>query len=340
MKKLLLLFCALLCLGGSEGWAADVTVTIAQSPSTTGDFSVDASISGYYTKWTAKGDVALVLTTSGNLAMSQQTSGTSGYGTMLALKTTTSNANEALTITAPANYYIKSYSLTARLYSQTTDAYSLTNLAGTATPISVSGNTISENNICANSVVLNFKDTKAQSTYYLCITAFTVTLAATPSYGVSYTSSDVLYSTGTFSRTDGKTSTDSNNTWNSNVLSGLSMSSIYNSMGKETTSSVDYTCIHSGNSPTYTITAPTGYRIVGYNMSIFSTSANEYIKPSGFTRMLISTSSSSPTNIYVTGLNTASTSFQRTGNSKFADIISFKVYLAPTYKITYLNFRK
>ena len=90
------------------GAAQAITVQASQNPSTNGTFSNSASISGYYTTWTsnaASGLADLVITTGGNLAMCQQSVSTSGYGTLLALKTsTTDHTAESLTLTAPDGY--------------------------------------------------------------------------------------------------------------------------------------------------------------------------------------------------------------------------------------------
>ena len=341
-QKLFLTLLALLTLSGSRAWA-DVTVTIAQHPDTNGEFATAAATTDYYTTWTSKeasGLAGLTITTGGNLGMCyQDVSSASGYGYLLALKTTSITTAEALTVTAPTGYYIKGYSMTTRLYSSTDNKYAVTNCAGTETEVtaSTSNTTFSETNLCSNTFTLYVKDARGSSslsTYYLCVTAFTVTLAEVPTYDASYTSIPLNSTTGTLGHTCSNSSTwyckwTSDQTAPNNLT--LTTAGYHNM--QQTTSNIN---IHSanGSSFSYTLTAPTGYLIAGYTISMSAGAAGSYLTPSGCARTLIGTDSSNPTVIYVTGLATSSTTFTRTGTSTDG-YATFTVYLLPSYDITY-----
>lgn len=251
-----------------------------------------------------------------------------------------SSTAQTITLTAPTGYYIKGYSMT---FKSTGNAghFTITPFNGSATttvnPGVYAAQTITVSSLNANTATFTVARTDATKSAIteLCLSNFTITLAAVPTYDANYTSSSILYSTGTFSRTDGNSSTNSNNTWESTGTSGLKFTSNYNSMGKETVSSVDYTCFHSGNSPTYTITAPDGFFVAGYAMSVFGQDS-QYLQSNGYGKVALSTSSSSPTSIYVTDINARTVTMQRSGAANgWAYITSFTVYLIPTYTVTY-----
>lgn len=192
---------------GNVSTATDITfeivpatsgVTVSPNPSTNGTFSTAAGISGYYTTWTsgaASGQAGLTITTSGNLAMSQQNAYSKN---LLGLKTTTENSRENFTITAPTGYVITGYSITARLWT-TSNGYTLYDHLGTAYAMSTSGGcpatTITKTVSGTSSITLGMADTKSGlSSYYLCVTDMSVTLAPdteggslTPTAGTVYT---------------------------------------------------------------------------------------------------------------------------------------------------------
>lgn len=177
-QKQLLTFLLLLVAGVANA----ITVQVSLNPSSNGTFSGESSaVSGYYTTWTsnaASGLAGLTITTGGKLAMCQKDVNVSGYGNLLALKTTTANTSEDITITAPIGYKITGYSLAARLYSSTEDAYRLYNSTGGYYTIKVDGNSFSESSLSTTSLILKSQDFKGLSSNYLCVTSFSVELAA------------------------------------------------------------------------------------------------------------------------------------------------------------------
>ena len=171
----------LMIMGGAMGAKAE-SVTVAQNPTTNGVFSISASVSGYFTTWTSNatsGVEGLTITTSGNLGMCQQDVSVNGYGNLLAFKTSSGNTAENVTFKAPEGYLLKGYSITARLYSSSADAYLITKTngdtqaySGNASPISFS-ESLSEP---ANEMTITITDTKSTSKYYLCVTGLTIDL--------------------------------------------------------------------------------------------------------------------------------------------------------------------
>lgn len=156
------------------GVAKAITVNVSLNPSTNGTFSGESSaVSGYYTTWTsnaASGLAGVVITTGGKLAMCQQTVNSYG-GNLLALKTSSSNTEENIVITAPEDYVIIGYELTARLYSSSADSYKIKDVS-----IKVNGTDIREFNMSSSELTLTAQDTKGNSANYLCITSFKVHL--------------------------------------------------------------------------------------------------------------------------------------------------------------------
>ena len=157
---------------------AQTTVNVSLKPATNGTFSTGATVTDYYTTWTSNassGLVGLTITTSGNLGMCEQNVSSYG-GNLLAFKTTTSNTDEDIVITAPVGFVITNYALTARLYASASDGYTLTDHKGDSYTINVGGNNVDVTVDGQSSVTLKLRDTKGLSTNYLCVTSMTVTL--------------------------------------------------------------------------------------------------------------------------------------------------------------------
>ena len=347
-QKLTLLLIALIAT--MTAWATDVVVTISdKTPGdgiTTSNYSTtaahkygtfsDPAGGTTFTTNEASGISGLTLTSTGNNIKAYYYSN-SNYQYGLAVTPATGAGQSAtVTIKAPDGYYIKSYSMSV-ISTSSNGKFTLTPSAASGREVSSSVTTFTPTS-CANSAsftVMRNSDASDGSTE-LCFPNFTVTLGKIPTYDSNYTSARILYSTGTFSRTDGNTSTNSNNTWNSSELSGLRFTCNYNSMGSASVGSETYTCFHSGNSPTYTITAPDGYYIAGYTMTVFGAAAGQYLQPAGCGKVELSTDAANSTQIYVTDINASTATMQRSGTANnWAYISSFTVYLIPYFTVTY-----
>ncbi|MBO4661946.1 MAG: hypothetical protein J5630_04525 [Bacteroidaceae bacterium] len=361
MKTKLFTLLTMLLLGIGSMWADDITVTISnktdlntitnktQSEAATvhkyGTYSNSNSATPpLYTTFTTNDDSSLkdvIISSTANIFKPTYYDGAKYKHCFAIYPESGSSDAQTITLTAPTGYYIKGYSMTF-ITTGNAGHFTITPLGGSATttvnPGNTNGQTITVSSLNANTATFTVARTEStkSATTELCLSSFTITLAAVPTYdNVTYRSSSILYSTGTFSRTDGQSSVNSNDTWESSTLSGLRYTCSRNSMGKATVSSIDYTCFHSGYSPTYTITAPDGYLIAGYSMSVFG-QTGQYLQSTDYGKVALSTNSSSPTSIYVTGINAKTASMQRFGESNgWGYITSFTVYLIPlvTYTI-------
>ncbi|MBQ7571824.1 MAG: hypothetical protein IJT19_06245, partial [Bacteroidaceae bacterium] len=272
MRKLLLFFFALLT-GVGGAWAADCVVTVTTTsvdPATNGSFTTGATSSGYYTTWTSNaesGCAGLVITTSGNLGMKSQFVNSDTYGTVLALKTTTTGGETAedLTITAPTGYYIKSYSIEAKRYSSTTDNYTIQTMGGqNLTSIGTTTSTSwSEYAPFSSSATLKVTDTKGVSSKYLCIVTLTVTISdALPGTQLNSTASGVSWSAGASSWNNNWTS---GTTPNVRLQAGYSVGASDMNNFKSGSTSGSF-ILHSVSNPYYTISVPFGYLIKSYTI--------------------------------------------------------------------------
>ena len=92
----------------------------------------------------------------------------------LAMRPSADGATDEITITAPAGYYIDSYTITGRNYSSS-QAYQLYVDENAKITTSISGATLSVDNVNAQSTSFKFYGSSA-STNYLCISNFTIQL--------------------------------------------------------------------------------------------------------------------------------------------------------------------
>ena len=182
MRPTRIIIMLLLMIMGVVGAKAE-TVNVSLNPTTNGTFSNGAFVSGYYTTWTSNttsGVEGLTITTNGNLGMCQQNVNVNvnGYGNLLAFKTTTANSAENITFTAPTGYLIKGYSMTARLYSSSADAYVIVKTTGDSQAYSGNASPISfsETVTSTSSITIQLVDTKGVSSNYLCVTSLTIDL--------------------------------------------------------------------------------------------------------------------------------------------------------------------
>ena len=196
MKKLLLLFCALLCLGGSRAWAADgyITVKIADGTNTNGPASYGDANSGgvssvvFKSTWTsnaASGKAGLTLSakTSADIAsnaLAEETSYSSYH--CLGFKPSAGNATDVLTITAPSGYIITGYYIEAGYWTSKQN-YTLTAGAGsgttTYTTIDAPKNGtpgLDVSSINASSTTISIKSNQEANDRCLMINKFTVTI--------------------------------------------------------------------------------------------------------------------------------------------------------------------
>ena len=335
---------ALLTLGASGVWA-NVTVTLndqteldgisntSQSEATaTHKYGVytgsDVANTPYYTTFTTNaesGIAGLVLsTTSKILKPTYVESTSSNYQHVMAIFTS-DQTTYTFTINAPSGYYIKSYTLKA-ISTGSAGPYYITPDNGAATTVSSSLRTISTTPY-STSTTFTIQRTNTNTNKVLCIPQFSVILAELPAYSFKPVS---------INSTNGSLNNGDNwsNTWTaSSTLTGMTLKSGGFSNMKQTTSAIN---LHSANKPTYTLTAPSGYRIAGYTIAI-SSGAENYITPSGKSQIQISTDVTAPTYVTVTDINATTTTFTRTFTSNGSDGNStFVVYLEPVYPVTYI----
>ena len=316
-QKLTLLILALFTTVGA--WATDYVVTVTTTsvdPNTKGVFANVAAPDGYFTTWTSNAESGLeglIISTSGNLGIKSQYVNTTNYGTVLALKTTTSGGEtpENFTITAPTGYYIKGYSLEAKRYSSSNDNYTIQSIGGkNYTSIGTStSTTFTEAAPYASSVTLKVTDTKNMSSNYLCFVSLTVTLT------------DALPGTRLNSTADGVTWNNGNNpkNWNNTWTSGTSIDPTVtikcgasvgaNDRGNMQSGSnvAGSFYLHTNNSPYYTISVPYGYiikkyTIVGAGTDSFTFTNSEGVKSGELSQKMM-------TEIIVSGCNKNVVSF-------------------------------
>lgn len=360
MKKLFI-FLTMLVLGIVSSWATDVTVTINDQTDLAGITNASTSeatathkygtYSGsdeankpYYTTFTSNSTSGLadvtISTTAKILKPTYVSSSFTTYQHVMAIfYDKTDNTTEYIfTISAPANYYIKNYSFVAV---STSDGgpFIITPLGGSAQEAKgyYYRKTVTAT-VNASTATFKVKRNSNNNASTLCIPQFTVTLASIPTYDATYTPVSINNSTGSLDHVCGGTSTSWYCRWISSEAEGipagltLTTSDQRNNM-KWNSSNID---IHSANNPTYTLTAPSGYVISGYTMALYADSPNSQITPTGCSTTIISTTSSNPTYICVTGLSTKSTTFTRTGTSIDCYATTFIVYLHPTVEINYV----
>ncbi len=353
MRKLLFFFFALLA-SVSGAWA-DVTVTLndqtdlsgitnsATSEATaTHKYGVysgsDAENTPYYTTYTtndASGLAGLTFSTTAKiLKPTHVKSGYAGYGHVIAIYPTTTDTY-TFTITAPTGYYIKSCTFKA-ISTSSGRTFDITPLGGSKTTVS-SGLTTFNLTSCGTSAgfAVAAINTNAQT---LCLSQFKVTLA--PISEVTWngaTSCAINHSNGSLSHGYNPESTS---TWydlfTSTSPAGLTLNSSTGAERNNMQMDASAINIHSAYNPTYTITAPSGYVICGYSITMYAKDAGSLITPSGYNSIPISTDSSNPTNILVSGLSSTSTTFTRTGTSTDGYATSFTVYLLDAVGVTYI----
>lgn len=357
MRKILFLMIALLA--GVSGVRADVTVTISDKTdldaitsnddtkktdyfnATEHKYGTYANASGgtTFTTNSTSGQSGLTITADGSFIKAYWYPGSPDYKFGLAVTPATGAGNSAaVTIKAPAGYYIKSYSMKAistSYYGQ----FTVTPLGVTGINVSSSLTTINQtvNANTATFTVMRKSDATSTNTE-LCFNSFTITLASTTMSGdvtLNLNSSNGdKYRNG--SSTPSATTEDFQTYKSTTTLANLSLSCNGNSMNW-TSSAMR---IHS-NGATYTLTAPTGYHITGYKISAYTETANKKnsIKPSSATtKTLISDDSSDKTIICVGGLDAQSTTFLRaweTGGGAAYVNAEITVYLSPTFTVTY-----
>ncbi len=355
MRKLLLLICALLT-GISGAWADDIVVTINDQSDLSGITNTSTSeatathkygvYSGsdqadtpYYTTFTSNVTSGLegvtVSTEAKILKPTYVPSSYTNYQHVMAIHYDKDDNNtvHTFTISAPTGYYIKSYSFFA-ISTSDGGSYKITPCGGN-TQIAKGASEPQTISATVNASTATFtvqRNTKGNAST-LCIPRFSVTLARIPVYDESYTTLNINGSSGELGHNCGNTSTSWYCLWTSTSSpEGLTLTSgTRNNMQLED-SKIN---IHSNNSPTYTITAPSGYMIAGYNIGIYAGASGSNITPSGCNSTAISTDPSNPTFVYVTGVNAKTATFTRSGTSANGYATTFVVYLKKTVSITY-----
>ena len=161
MKKLLLLFCALLCLGGSKAWAEDVTVINSSvAPTTYGSFS-----SPTFTTNAESGLAGVTIT-----GFNTTTATNFSYGACLGAKDIQSGT---ITLVAPSGYYITGYSLTAKSNTWSV-SYTLTPSAGgSAVTTSTSGVNLNVSGLKAQETTFTYSGSSVNTFY---VPSFTISL--------------------------------------------------------------------------------------------------------------------------------------------------------------------
>ena len=353
MKKTLLLLFTLLTLGVSGAWADDVTVTISnqtdlsgitnasQSEATAthkyGVFSgSDVADTPPYTTFTTNeesGLAGVTLSTTAKIIKPTYVGGTNvaHYGHLIAVNP--DKADQAVytfTIKAPNGYYIKSYTITA-LSTSDGAPFTMDFLDGSAT-YTAKGYLYKENRTvtcCSNTAGFTIQRATNNNANYLCIPNLTVTLSTVPTFDYDV-SLNINSTTGALNNGDNSWSS----TWTSSKTTpaDLRLTAGYNNMIQ----TADYIDIHSATTPTYTITAPSGYVIAGYTIGVYAGSAGSRLTPSNYGAAILSTDSSNPTFVYVKDVNAKTATFTRTGTSADGYATTFTVYLKEAVKITYV----
>ena len=281
MRKLLLLICALLT-GISGAWADDIVVTINDQSDLSGITNTSTSeatathkygvYSGsdqadtpYYTTFTSNVTSGLegvtVSTEAKILKPTYVPSSYTNYQHVMAIHYDKDDNNtvHTFTISAPTGYYIKSYSFFA-ISTSDGGSYKITPCGGN-TQIAKGASEPQTISATVNASTATFtvqRNTKGNAST-LCIPRFSVTLARIPVYDESYTTLNINGSSGELGHNCGNTSTSWYCLWTSTSSpEGLTLTSgTRNNMQLED-SKIN---IHSNNSPTYTITAPSGYML-------------------------------------------------------------------------------
>lgn len=333
--KLILFILSLLCSVGM--WAVDVKFSYPSTHADPYSFGTRSNSNKTFTTNASPAGLAGVsLTVTG--AVDHYSSDT--YQGRLALKVGTENSDQTFTIAAPSGYVIIGYYFSAKF------------TAGQTATITANGTEYTVNNSDYTSVVVTGLNTtsasftvNATSKDWMAFGPFVVTLL--PTYTDSYQTLDINSTNGSLSHAAGCQNTGSSWSclWTSTSSpTGLTMvcknsSGVPKNNMQQTASNIN---LHSSeNNKTFTITAPTGYVIAGYIMSIYTDDASatdETITPAGGSAISISKSSAAPTYVSATDLFVSSTSFNRSYISSGASnaYATMRVYLLPAYDITYV----
>lgn len=352
MKKLLLLFCALLCLGGSRAWAGDIVVTINDQTDLAGITNNEQSEAtathkyGVYsgsntlpyttftTNWTS-GLAGVVISSADKVIKPHyepSASYLSYYGHVMAIYTSGTTAS-TITITAPSGYKIKSYTMRAL---STSDAnYFNITPSGGSTNIAKGVSQILDLSVNVNATNASFTVARAKdATSTLCISQFAVTLEKI--FPFTYTVNDnkgTFYSGSTVKEsgygnkwlskdTDAQLSMTTNS-GNNNMVINVKLNS-----PKE-----DVATPFRIHTDIYNLAVPFGYIITGWSITGYTnyTSGTSTIK--GTT---ISTNSASPTTVSASSLISRTASFAVSTASPWITVNSMTVTIAADPK-TYID---
>ena len=159
MKKLLLLFCALLCLGGSRAWAYEATIADGTHICTTyGSFGKETVDNDKFTANVTSGLEGFKIVSTNNNANLEAAGPWTGTVYYLALNHTNGAAtSNTLTLTAPDNYIIVGYTMTYCRFNANR-SYTITPAGGSsATTSDNSLKTLTVNNICSQSTTITIE---------------------------------------------------------------------------------------------------------------------------------------------------------------------------------------
>ncbi len=354
MKKILLLFCALLTMGVSGAWA-DVTVTIndqtdlaeingaankttASEGTATHKYGVYSGSTSentpYYTtfttNWTSGLADLVISSTDKVIKPTYLVSGyyQSDYGHVIAIQTSGTTAS-TITITAPSGYKIKNYSMRAL---STSDAnYFNITPSGGSTEIAKGVSKILDLSVNVNATSSTFTVARAtNTTSTLCISQFVVTLEKI--FPFTYTVND---DKGTFySGSTVKVNGYGNKWLSKDTDAQLSMTT--NSGNNNMVINVQYNSVAIPfriHTDTYDLAVPFGYIITGWSITGYTNYTNATSTIKGTT---ISTNSASPTIVSASGLISRTTSFDVSTASPWITVNSMSVTIAKDPK-TYID---
>lgn len=305
MKKLLLLLCALLTLGGSTAWATDVTVLPANGVYwKNGSATTDAWAPTWKSTATASDLVTPLLIFEGETGMN------------------TANGNiysrQTYTLTAPSGYVIVGYTFNG---TATGDDITITPAGGSGTTVTNGSNLGTPLSVDVNAQTTTFALASSGDAHFENL-ALTVKVEH---YIVSYSTTTGSY-----------TATNAGVTWASRWESTATNPQVTLSVGANNIA-VSTGYIYSGGSTaTYTLAAQSGYVITGYEIKGRAQTAAQTLTPAAG-GSAVSFGTDQEYTLSVTGLSAQSTTFtQSTPNNGIA-ISSFKVFLEDvTCSVTYV----
>ena len=295
MKKLLLLLCALLTLGGSTAWATDVVVL----PS-----------NGVYWKNGAVSDAAWAPTWKSTATASDLVTPLLIFEGETGMNTANGNiySRQTYTLTAPSGYVIVGYTFNG---TATGDDITITPAGGSGTMVTNGSNLGTPLSVDVNAQTTTFALSSSGDAHFESL-ALTVKVEH---YVVSYSTTTGSY-----------TAKNANGTWASRWESTATNPQVTLSVGANNIA-VSTGYIYSGGSTaTYTLAAQSGYVITGYEIKGTAQTAAQTLTPSAG-GSAVSFGTDKEYTLSVTGLSAQSTTFtQSTPNNGIA-ISSFKIFL-------------